>query len=149
MEVRLWVRANSREDLAFSPKELDFGKIQRGATPTTQMTVTYPASAKVQVTGAKCDSEHIDVKLQELANGTTERSYQVSATIRADIPEGNLHATVELTTNNSAMPRLLVPLQIEVEPAPPPIEEMRTIPGAGRGRLFRFPLLAPRKALRP
>ncbi len=144
------VVANSRDDLAFFPNELDFAKIKRGATPTTHMTVTYPAKARVQVTGAKCDNDHIDVKLLELARGTTERSYRISATVRADIPQGELHTYVELATNNPAMPCLRVPLHVEVEPAPPHIEKMRTIPRAERGRLINlFPLPAPRKALRP
>jgi hypothetical protein len=80
------------------------------------MIVAVPGQPKLQVTGAKCDSKFIQVKVQELDRGTARAVYQVSAKVRADIPEGELSAEVELTTNNPAMPKLLVPVRVLVWP---------------------------------
>jgi hypothetical protein len=115
-ESSLWIQVVSCDDLAFFPDSLDFGKIARGDAPTRQMVVAVPGQPKLQVTAATCESKFIQVKVQELGRGTTRAVHQVSATVRADIPEGELRTEVELSTNNPAMPRLLLPLTVEVEP---------------------------------
>jgi hypothetical protein len=114
-EHRLWVQADSREDLAFFPDSIDFGKITRGDTPTQCMIVAVPDQPNLQVKAATCENKFIQVKVEELDRGKTRAFYQVSATVRADILEGKLHEAVELSTNNPAMPRLLVPLWAVVE----------------------------------
>src|SRR5205807_1531741 len=111
------VQAESRDNMAFFPDDLDFGKIKRGDAPTKHMIVAVPDQPELQVTGAKCDSKFIQVKVQELGRGKTRAIYQVSATVRADIPEGALNAEVELTTNNPAMPKLFIAVRVEVEAA--------------------------------
>ena len=113
-EHRFWVHAESCDNMAFFPDNLDFGKIKRGDAPTRQMIVAVPGQPKLQVTGASCDSKFIQVKVQELGRGTTSAVYQVGATIGPDIPEGKLYTQVELSTNNPAMPKLLVPVSVEV-----------------------------------
>jgi hypothetical protein len=119
-EVRLAVQANSRADLAYYPDNLNFAKIKKGATPTTQMTVNFLNLPQAQITEAKCDSNYIQPSIQELRRNAGEVIYQVSATVRADIPEGRWYTDVWLVTNNPAMPKLRVPLMIEVEAPPPP-----------------------------
>ena len=119
-EVRLAVQANSRSELVFAPESLIFPKIKRGATPSTQMTITFLGSPQLQVTDAKCDSNYIQPKVQELRRDASEVIYQVSATIRADVPEGKWFTDVWLTTNNAAMPKLRVPLTVEIEAPPAP-----------------------------
>src|SRR6202795_2178824 len=39
-EVRLWVQANSRDDVAFSSDGIAFGKVKRGGSPVGKLTVT-------------------------------------------------------------------------------------------------------------
>ena len=114
-ESRLLVQAESHENLAFFPDSLDFGKIKRGDAPTRHMVVAVPDQPKLQITKATCESKFIQVKVQELGRGTTRAVYQVSATVRSNIPEGELFTHVELSTNNPAMPRLFVPVRVEVE----------------------------------
>ena len=53
--------------------------------------------------------------MEELDRGKTRAFYRVGATLHADIPAGELHGQVELTTNNPAMPKLCVPLRVIVE----------------------------------
>lgn len=114
-EHQFWVQANSRDDLAFFPNRLDLGIITRGDMPTAHMIVTVPGQPKLQLTGAKCDSEFIQVKVQELDRGTKRAIFQISATVAAGIPVGELHARVELTTSNPAMPKLVVPVSVVIE----------------------------------
>src|SRR6266850_2372103 len=39
-EVRIWVQANSRDDVVVTPDGLAFGRIKRGASPTTAVTIS-------------------------------------------------------------------------------------------------------------
>jgi len=114
-EHRLWISAVSRDDLEFVPNSLDFGKIQKGETPSAHMVVTVLDQPKLQVTQATCNNKFIDVQVKELDRDTTRAVFQVSATLRADIPAGAIRTHVELKTNNPAMPKLLVPVSVVVE----------------------------------
>jgi Protein of unknown function (DUF1573)/HEAT repeats len=114
--VRLTVQANSKNELAFIPESLDFKKIKHGSTPTSQMTVTFMGSPKIALTDVKSDSNFIQPKVQELRREGGEVIYQVSATARADMPEGKWHTDVWLTTNDASMPKVRVPVTVEVEP---------------------------------
>ena len=114
-EVRLTAQANSRRDISFTPQILDFAKIKRGATPTKQMTVTFPSHPKMEVTDVKCESNYIRVKLQELVRGSEATFCQISATVRADIPEGRWQSDVKVFTTNPEMPCVQVPVRLEVE----------------------------------
>jgi hypothetical protein len=114
-EHRLWVQAESCDNVWFFPDNLDFGKITRGNAPTRRMVVAIPDQPKLQVTAATCDSKFIQVRVEELDRGKTRAFYQISATVQADIPEGDLYTDVELSTNTPAMPKLLVPVSVVVE----------------------------------
>jgi len=115
-EVQLMVQANSRDDLVFTPDSIDFNKIKRGTTPTQQMAVTFLGKPKILVTGAKCDSNFILLKLLELRREGNEVIYQVSATVRCDLPLGKWYTDIWLTTNDADLPKLRVPVMLEMEP---------------------------------
>jgi hypothetical protein len=114
-EVRLWVQANSRNDIRFSEDGIGFGKIKRGATPTGKITVTFYGDGKTQVTEAKSESNYVQSGLKEISRNAGEVTYEVSGNIRADIPAGKWYTDIWLKTNNPAMPKLRVPVTIEVE----------------------------------
>ena len=114
--VKLAVTANSREDLLFNPQTLEFGKIKRGTTPTVPMTVSFYGQPQAQVTDVKCESNYVQATVQQLRRDNNEVTYQVSAKVRPDIPEGKWYTDIWLSTNVAAMPKLRLPLNIEVEP---------------------------------
>lgn len=116
-EVRLWVQANSREDVSFSAESLGFGRIKRGNTPTQEMTVTFLGGNNIQILEAKCDSNYVEASIQENKRETGEVSYQIKAKLRGDTPSGKWYTDIWLKTNNPAMPRLRVPVTVEVEAA--------------------------------
>jgi hypothetical protein len=115
-EVMLTVHASSRDNLVFAPASLDLEKIKRGATATAEMTMAFLGKPKIQVTEAKCDSRFIQAKLLELSRNADEVVYLVSANLQGDLPEGKWYTDVWVTTNDTAMPKVRVPLIVEVEP---------------------------------
>lgn len=114
-EVRLWVQANSREDVTVTPDALDFGRVKREATPTVAATVTFLSSADARLVEARCDSNYVETAIRELRRQDGEVSYQLTARLRSDTPVGKWYADIWLKTNQAALPRIRVPLTVEVE----------------------------------
>lgn len=114
-EVRLWVQANSRDDVTLTPDSFTFGQVKRGTTPTGNVTVTFLGGAQWQVSGVQCDSNYVKTTLQELRRQPNEVSYQLTAQLRPDAPVGKWFTDIWLKTNNAATPRVRVPLTVEIE----------------------------------
>jgi hypothetical protein len=63
------------------------------------------------------ESNYIKTALRELHRDMAEVSYQVTASVRADAPVGKWYTDIWLKTNNPAMPKIRVPLTVEIESA--------------------------------
>lgn len=134
-EVRLWVQANSRDDVTVAPDTISFGQTKRGATPTGTVTVTFLGNGQWQITGAHCDSNYVRPEVRELRRDAGEAAYQVSAQLRADAPAGKWFTDIWLKTNNPATPQVRVPLTVEIE-SPltinPPVVDLGQVKVGGR-----------------
>jgi hypothetical protein len=115
VEVRLWVQANSRDDVSVQPESLAFGQAKRGTSPSASVTVTFLGAPDTQLTGAKCQTNYVKVSYQLAGRDLTGVSYKVTAGIRPDAPVGKWYTDVWLQTTNPVMPKLRVPLTIEIE----------------------------------
>ena len=116
-QVRLWVQANSRDDVAFSPESIAFGRVKRGNTPNGAMQITFYGGGQTQISEIKSDSNYILPALKEVRREGGEVTYEISAKVRQDTPAGKWYTDVWVKTNNAAMPRLRVPVTVEVEAA--------------------------------
>jgi hypothetical protein len=128
-EVRLWIQANSRDDVAVQPDGLAFGRIKRGTSPTASVTVSFLGSPFVpssHVAGAnwgirveevRCESNYIRPACKLIRQESGEVSYQLTATLRPDAPPGKWFTDIWLKTNSPSMPRVRVPVTLEIESA--------------------------------
>jgi hypothetical protein len=116
-EVRLWVQANGRDDFAVQPDSLAFGAVKRGATSTQSVNVVFYGNGDSQITDVRTESNYIQPSIKQLRRTQTEVVYLLYATIRTDAPVGKWYSDLWLTTNNSSMPRIRVPLTVEIESA--------------------------------
>jgi hypothetical protein len=114
-EVRLWVQANSRDDVAVSPDTLAFGHIKRGSAPVAGVTISFLGDPNWQIQAVACESNYIQPTFKVIRRQGQETAYQVSAKLRGDAPPGRWYTDVWLTTNNPSMPRVRVPLTVEIE----------------------------------
>jgi hypothetical protein len=114
-EVRLWIQANSRDDVSFSGNGIEFGRVKRGTTPASAIKVTFQGDGNTRVLEAKSDSNYVQPTLREIARGQADVTYEVAAKIRADIPAGKWYTDVWVKTNNPNVPKLRVPVTVEVE----------------------------------
>ncbi len=116
-EVRLWVQANARDDVQVVPDTLAFGQVRRGAGPSAATTITFYGNGQARILEAQPESNYVQTSLQELRRQDSEVAYQLTAKLRADAPVGKWFTDVWLKTNNAAIPRVRVPLTIEIESA--------------------------------
>jgi hypothetical protein len=116
-EVSLRVQANSREDIRITPDVLAFGRTRRGASPSTAVTVTFSGNARSQVVEVLSDTNYVQAAAKEMERQDGEVNYRLTATLRPDTPAGTWYTDVWLKTNNATVPRVRVPLTVEIEPA--------------------------------
>jgi hypothetical protein len=117
-EVRLWVRAHSRDDLFVTPENFAFGKVKQDSSPSASVTVLFQGDGQAQITSASCESSYIQPKVRELRRQVGEVAYEVTATLRPGCPPGHWYTEVWLQTGNSGLPAIRVPLDVQIEAAP-------------------------------
>ncbi len=114
-EVRLWIQANSRDDVVFTPDNISFGQVKRGATPEKKITIAFQGGASTQITEVKSESNYVKPSVQEVKRPGGDTAYEITATLRDDTPAGKWYTDIWLKTNNPAIPKLRVPVTVEVE----------------------------------
>lgn len=116
-EVRLWVQANSRDDLLLTPQTFALGQAKRGSQPSASVNVTFTGSSQWQITEVERESNYILIAVKELRRDAAEVSYQVTAAVRADAPVGKWYSDIWLKTNHPSLPKVRVPLTVEIQSA--------------------------------
>jgi Protein of unknown function (DUF1573) len=114
-EVRLWVRANGRDDVNVLPETLAFGQVKRGTSASSTVRVTFQANGLAHVTEVQTESNYVQATVREVYRQPSEVAYEVTARMRADAPVGRWFTDVWLKTDNAEIPRVRVPLTVEIE----------------------------------
>jgi hypothetical protein len=114
-EVRLWLRANARDDVVVTPETLAFGQIKRGGSPATSVRILFQADGRTRITEVQAESNYIQAAVRELTRQPNEVVYELTARLRPDAPVGRWFTDVWLKTDNASMPRVRVPLTVEIE----------------------------------
>ncbi|MBI1831458.1 MAG: DUF1573 domain-containing protein, partial [Planctomycetes bacterium] len=94
-EVRLWIQANSRDDVAFSPDNIAFGQVKRGATPESKITISFNGSP-TQITEMKSESNYVQPTMKEVKRQSGEIAYEITAKLRGDTPAGKWYTDIWL-----------------------------------------------------
>ncbi len=115
-EVRLWIQANSREDVNVTPESLAFGRVKHAETPTKAAAITFYGGVPSEITEVQSESNYVQAKVGAARRNGNEVTYEVTAKLRADTPVGKWYTDVWVKTNNPTMPRVRVPLTVEIEP---------------------------------
>jgi Protein of unknown function (DUF1573) len=116
-EVRLWVQANSRDDVTVMPNTLAMGRVKRTMSPTASTTISFLGNANWLITGIASESNYIQPVCKMVRRDGFEVAYQLTARVRPDTPVGKWYTDLWLTTNNPATPRVRVPLTVDIESA--------------------------------
>src|SRR5260370_24606506 len=63
-EVRLWVQANSRDDLLLTPQTFTLGQAKRGSVPSASVNITFTGNGQWQITEVERVSNYILIALK-------------------------------------------------------------------------------------
>jgi len=116
-EVRLWIQANGRDDISVTPEALSFGAVKRGNTATANVNLSLMGGTQYKVTEVTSDSNYVQMSFKEQRSGETVTGFQVSAQLRNDVPVGKWYTDVWVKTNHPSIPKIRVPLTVEIESA--------------------------------
>ena len=116
-EVRLWIQANSRDDVNLSPDTLAFGPIKKGDGPSKSVSVTFYGGGVSEITEVQSDSNYVQAQTGAARRNGNEVTYDLTVKLRASTPVGNWYTDVWVKTNVEGMTQIRVPLTVEVESA--------------------------------
>src|SRR5262249_40196737 len=116
-EVSLRVQANSRDDFTMSPDTLAFGPVRFGKESKSTVHLSLLGNANWEVSKPICDSNYVKPTVSQAKRNGSEVSYELTATLRSDLPVGKWFTDVWVQTNDPSMPKLRIPLTVEVLPA--------------------------------
>lgn len=114
-ELQVTVTASSRDDVTLTPGQLNFGRIRHGTSAKASVVVEYFGSAAWQITAVENDNGYLLPELRKLERSGGPVAYQLEVRLRDDIPVGCWHSDIYLKTNDPNVPRIRVPLLVEVE----------------------------------
>jgi hypothetical protein len=113
-EVSLKVQTICRDDLMMSPDTIAFGTVTKGKGATASTRVTFTSDPNWEIKSSTSNGGYVDVEHKlESRNGSTV-TYLVTAKLDKDCPVGNWTADLALTTSNSAVAKLRVPVTVIV-----------------------------------
>jgi len=115
-EVSLKVTANSLDELTMYPETMAFGGIAKGAPAKSSVQVTLLGDPNWNITEAKADSNYVKPETKLVKRNGAEVTFEVSATLRSDLPVGKWYTDVWLTTNHPKASKVRVPLTVDVSP---------------------------------
>jgi len=110
---RVQAEANSRDDVRLTPTSLAFGQIAPGAEPKASVQLSI-GEANLSIVDVKTDSAFIQAQAKPMSSDGGA-SFEITAQVRGKLPVGSWYTTVWLTTNNPAVPRLSIPVTVEVK----------------------------------
>jgi hypothetical protein len=116
-EVRITVSATSREDISLTPGQLEFGRVRRGVEAKASVQIQYHGVGEWKITGVENENGYLKPELTQGTNGIGQPTYQLTVTLRPDIPAGAWHSDLWLKTTDATVPRIRVPMMVEVESA--------------------------------
>src|SRR5262249_10334762 len=111
------VQANSRDDVIVAPDTLGFGVVKRGNAPAASVTISFLGNSQSQIVEVNSDSNYVAATLREVLRTDNEVRYELTGTLRNDVPVGKWYTDLWLKTNNPMMPKVRVPLTVEIQSA--------------------------------
>lgn len=116
-EVALKVRAFSRTDFQIHPEEITFGRLTVGKGGTAETAVALYGSPNWALTSIRTETRFLKAKAVRTAAVDGGVRYKVTAEVSPELPVGKWFTDVWLTTNWPQVPRIRIPVSVEVTPA--------------------------------
>jgi hypothetical protein len=116
-EVKLWIQANSRDDINLTPDTIAFGLIHRGDGPSKSISITFFGNVPSDITEVQAESNYVQPKIGPARRNGSEVTYELTVKLRPDTPVGKWFTDVWVKTSNPSLPKVRVPLTVSIDPA--------------------------------
>jgi len=116
-EITLLVKAYGRDDFSITPDTLSFGTVRKGSEAKASVSVSMFNAPNMQLTGATCESAFVRINTAKVAKANNESAWEVTAVLRSELPVGKWFTDVWVDTDNPSMPKIRLPLTVEVQPS--------------------------------
>lgn len=136
VEVDLNLSCFIRSDITLLPGQVDFGTVQRAASPKVSLQLNYAGGdPNWQVTKMKTQSHHVKAELKPLGStGDGQQQFLLTATLQPSVPNGYFKDEITLETNDPSGANIPVSIMANVQTAvvvsPSIINLGRVKPGA-------------------
>lgn len=113
-EISLQVLANGREELSMSPNTIAFDTVRKGNEAKGSLQITLLGDPNWNITEIQADSNFVKPEAKLVKRNGAEVTFEISGTLRSDLPVGKWYTHINLTTNNLNVAKVHVPLTVEV-----------------------------------
>jgi hypothetical protein len=117
-QVDLTLSCFIRGDITLNPGVVDFQTVQRGATPSSVLNLTYQGGVENwAITKVHTISPHISATVQRLNQAGGYAQYQITVNLNSSAPSGNLKDEVTLLTSDPSGPSIPISVSANVQAA--------------------------------
>ncbi len=114
--VTIPVKVYIRTDVVLSPGAINFGAVDKGAAPQRKMTISYaPGVPNWKITNILTNNKYLTARAVETSRTDAQVDYELTVTLAANAPVGDLRQEMALVTNDEVNPQVLVPVEARVE----------------------------------
>ncbi len=117
-EVATKVTVVARPDMIWSTTDgLGFGTVAKGKTAKASMKVTLYGNAKWEISNTESNGAFINAEAKVVSRTGSETTYEITAGLKDDCPEGPWMTEIFLKTNAKGIEKMRIPVMVNVVPA--------------------------------
>jgi hypothetical protein len=117
-EVATKVTVVARPDMIWSTTDgIGFGTVAKGKTAKATMKVTLYGNPKWDISNTESSGKYVNASAKIVSQTSSETTYEISADLKNDCPEGPWMTEVFVKTNALGIEKMRIPVMLNVVPA--------------------------------
>lgn len=113
-EVRIWIKANARDDIAVNPEVVDFRTVRAGEGGSTQIQVRFFGLPDAEIEKVSAASGYLTAKVTDEKRTQLECQFTVQVELNKQAPVGRWYSDIWLDTNQQASSKIRIPVRMEI-----------------------------------
>jgi len=113
-EVRIWVKANSRDDVAVNPEVIDFKTVRAGEGGQAKIQVRFFGMPDADIEGVSSASGYLRSNVLETSHTELESIFLIQVDLDKRAPVGKWYSDIWLDTNHQFSAKIRIPVRMEV-----------------------------------
>lgn len=113
-EVRIWVKANSRDDVAVNPEVIDFKTVRAGEGGQAKIQVRFFGMPDAEIESVSAASGYLRANVLETGHSELESIFLIQIDLDKQAPVGKWYSDIWLDTNHQSSAKIRIPVRMEV-----------------------------------